>query len=172
MDKNTMDFSSFIKEHDFEEELKEIEDFLNPISNCYSNFSGWINGAVKNGLRKGTHSIIIDTITVAHHDKDSTMVEFNREILYTVIMKNTPNKKKICIIFVNPKFRRKGVGTKIMKNAKNMLSTFHPLITVCECLFEDVNPFLEECGFTVDKVGDDYCDSGGRQFYYNSKVWS
>ena len=52
-------------------------------------------------------------------------------------IKNTPEEKKICTIYINPQFRKKGYATELINAAINKLRIKNPLFTVNENINEN-----------------------------------
>lgn len=55
----------------------------------------------------------------------------NESIIYGVIfLKNTREEKKICTLYVNEKYRKQSVGTRLILESIKFLGTTTPLITM------------------------------------------
>lgn len=56
----------------------------------------------------------------------------NKNYMGVVFIKKDEIEKKICTLFVDEKFRRLGVGTKLIEKAMQVLGTTTPVITIAD----------------------------------------
>ncbi len=96
----------------------KIYSFLSSISSTYPDFKEWFYQKVVPGLKDGTREII-------------PVMRYGRLIAVGII-KNTPEEKKICTIYVSSYYRGKGIGIMLFKKCMKTLGTDSPIVTVSE----------------------------------------
>ena len=62
--------------------------------------------------------------------RDAIMITFDEEVAGAVLVKKEDGEKKICTLYVDEKYRNKGFGTILLKEAFGFLETTKPLITL------------------------------------------
>lgn len=85
-----------------------------------------------------------------------------------VLIKNTEEEKKICTLFVNPKFRRQGLGKQLMEQTLKELGE-HPLITVSSRNLSQLLPLLKQYGFHLSAIKKGVYNSEDTEYYFNDQ---
>ena len=107
-----------------------VLDFL---SNCkidYPGFNIW--------LEKVFSGVGIDRIILLYTDGDI--------ISGISILKNSPTEKKICTLYVDSFYRRRGIGTVLIQESYKILGTRTPGMTVSEKQLPEYKSFLLKSG--------------------------
>lgn len=107
-----------VSEEKLQNITKEVFSNISQLKYCYPEFYGWYFNKVVPGLIDGSRSFII---------------EFRDEKLAGIaILKDTTKEKKICTIWVNDKYKSKGIGFRLFEKSMRLLDTDKPLLTVSE----------------------------------------
>lgn len=85
-----------------------------------------------------------------------------------IFAKNTPDEKKICTLFVNPLFKRQGIGKKLLETAIKELGEL-PLITVSSRNISQLKPLLDHFGFHLSATKKGIYGQNDTEFYFNDK---
>lgn len=97
--------------------------------------------------------------------------EVNHEVIGILIAKKTTKQRKICTFWVNEKFRKKGVGGRLLKRAIEYLETDKPLISIPENEVSSFEKIIENYHWTLVQTlePDEY--STVREYLYNGKYY-
>ena len=106
-----------------------------PVGEVYDDYATWYKKTFIDGLKKGERGYI-----VAKEDKG--------QVVGCALLKNTPNEKKICTLFVRSDWRGRGVGTELMKSCIKVLGP-KPLLTVSQQNIGKFRPLLQRFGFEL-----------------------
>ena len=146
-------FSSFNPEH--AALYEQMLDLTKSINDTYPEQTKWFKEKFITGLQKKERMYIIA------QDDDNTLAG-------CVLIKNTEEEKKICTLFVNPKFRRQGLGKQLMEQTLKELGE-HPLITVSSRNLSQLSHLLEQCGFHLSATKKGVYNSEDTEYYFNDK---
>lgn len=86
------------------------------VKNDYPDYKEWYTKVQVPGLYTNERNIII-----AH---------INEKIVGFVSLKKTPTEKKICTFYVEKRFRKNQIGSKLVEKSIEFLETEQPLITI------------------------------------------
>ena len=128
-------FNSFNPEH-----IQLYEQLLcltKPVNEAYPNRTKWFKERFIPGLKKKERMYII--------------AQEGDTLAGCVLIKNTVEEKKICTFFVDPKFRRQGLGKQLMAQALKELKDL-PLITVSGRNLSQFSPLLKQSGFHLSAI--------------------
>ena len=146
-------FNSFHPEH--ATLYEQILNLTKPINDTYPQYTKWFMKKFIPGLKKKERMYIVA------QDNDNTLAG-------CVLIKNTQEEKKICTIFVDPKFRRRGLGKKLMSQALTELGE-HPLITVSSRNLPSLSPLLKQYGFHLSAAKKCAYNSEDVEYYFNDQ---
>ena len=146
-------FSSFNPEH--AALYDQILNLTKPINDTYPGYTKWFMEKFIPGLQNKERMYIIAL------DDANTLAG-------CVLIKNTEEKKKICTLFVNPKFRRQGLGKKLMEQTIKELGE-HPLITVSSRNLSQLSPLLKQYGFHLSAAKKGAYNSEDTEYYFNDQ---
>jgi ribosomal protein S18 acetylase RimI-like enzyme len=140
------------------------------IGKTYPGHQKWLDTTFTEGLWNGTRGY-------------SFAVDFNNKILFPYgssldrvstyklagcsLLKNTPEEKKICCLFIDPYYRQRGIASQLIRNSFNILQTDRPLITVSENNLPMLEPLLKKFQFELTSVQESVYRHGVKEYYYN-----
>ena len=84
------------------------------------------------------------------------------------LIKNTPSEKKICTLYVKPKYRRQGIGTTLIRQAIQIVGEY-PLITVSQENINQLLPFLTRQGFRLSTAKRSLYRTDSIEYLFNDK---
>lgn len=89
------------------------------------------------------------------------------DIIGLAILKRTEQERKICTLRVLDGYKRKHIGTILLRNSLLVLHDNYPLITVSGTRMKEYSPFLKKFGFKImDKVKSIY-KRGSYEYFFN-----
>ena len=100
----------------YHESLSGIIDVLKPIKEYYPNYESWIENVVQSGLSNNTRKIRV--------------LKNDNKIAGLSILKDTPDEKKICSLFIHPEYRGESWMYSIFTDSLMYLKTKKPVITI------------------------------------------
>lgn len=115
----------------------KISGFLSILREDYPGFEKWLK-RVFIEIPLGRRVVVLDTD--------------NGVIRGLAILKNTTGEKKVCTLRVGEKYRRQGIGTRLLRESYRILGTDRPLLTVSERNIDSFMPFLAKEGFELTSV--------------------
>ncbi len=80
------------------------------------------------------------------------------------------DEKKICTLYVNYYFRRKRIGSELVKIATNLLKIDNPLITMPENCFDNYKGIINFFDWKVMDVVDNCYKDGNKELVFNGKL--
>ena len=104
-----------------------------PVVAVYPDYPEWFRKKFMVGLKEGTRVYVL-----AKEEKG--------RLVGCALLKNSPDEKKICTLFVRPDWRGRGIGTELMKASLQILGP-SPLMTVSEQNVAQFLPLLQRFGF-------------------------
>ena len=134
---------------------EQILNLIKPLNDTYPGHTQWFMEKFIPGLQKKERMYIIA------QDDDNTLAG-------CVLIKNTDEEKKICTLFINPKFRRQGLGKKLMERALKELGE-HPLITVSSRNLSQLSSLLKQYGFRLSAAKKGVYNSEDTEYYFNDQ---
>ena len=84
------------------------------------------------------------------------------------LLKNTRDEKKISTIFIDPKYRSNGLGSKLMGKSIDILGQ-SPLITVSDKNLSELKPLLDKFEFLLSSIKKDIYKKGDKEYFFNEK---
>ena len=139
------------------EEFQQVFLLLEDAKKYYPDFHTWFYGKVIHDVPFGKRCILV-----------AKQKERNREIVGISILKNDEEEKKICTFFVQPKYRKNGIGKKLMEQSLMRIQCKFPLLTVPEEIHEEFKTLLAEYKFKLTSVGKDMYRVGRKEYLYNA----
>lgn len=100
----------------------------------YPLFNNWLAKKVVPGICAGERTVLIEC-------RESAPVGL-------LIVKHTPEEKKLCTLRVRPHFESKGLGIKLFETAFELLETDRPLVSVSEIALSKFSKIFEHFGFS------------------------
>ena len=146
-------FNSFNPKH-----IKLYEQILfltHPVNTDYPEYSKWFREKFIPGLKKKERLYIIA------QDENQTLVG-------CALLKNTPQEKKICTLFVDPRFRKQGLGKQLLQQSVAQLGE-HPLISVSGRNLAQLSHLLDQCGFHLSATKKNIYNPNDVEYYFNDQ---
>jgi ribosomal protein S18 acetylase RimI-like enzyme len=84
------------------------------------------------------------------------------------LLKNTPEEKKICTLFIDPSHRNKGLASALIRQSMTALGTDKPEITVSSGNYPQLSKLLGKYGFDLTKVIHGAYKAGEAEYYFNT----
>ncbi|UNL85235.1 GNAT family N-acetyltransferase [Priestia koreensis] len=155
MNKNRLDLISQYKNDSllFNFYTEYVYKSLASLNKDYKSFDKWYFEKVVPGIKLGNREIIVAT-----NDQFLTGVS---------ILKNSIYEKKICTLYVNPKFRKIGVGKELFESSLEILNSDFPVITVNEERVPEFSSLLNYYGFELSQVASNYYKNLSNEYVYN-----
>ncbi len=144
-------FSSYHPEH--EALYQEMLDMTSVIT--YPGHEKWYRETFLPGLKKGERMYVVAT-------------DDGGKLAGCVLIKNTADEKKICTLFVDPDFRKRGVARELMEASLKELGE-HPLITVSSRNLNQLNPLLKHFRFHLSASRQGAYGKGDTEYYFNDR---
>lgn len=141
-------FNAFLKEHSGE------------FSKYYPGFWRWFNGKVLEDIRKVPYQRKIIYLC-------KNVMPGRTRIMGFCIIKNTPDEKKICTIFVRPSKRNRGYAHELLCKAIFELKEGRPLITVNENIYPFFKKLNARFGWQITSIETDKYIQGQKEFIIN-----
>ena len=148
----------------------QLPELTKEIGKTYPGHIKWLNETFTAGLWKDERAY-------------SFAVDYNNKILFPYgdcfdrvstyklagcsLLKNTPEEKKICCLFIDPQYRKLGIASKLISSSFELLGTTMPLITVSENNLPMLEPILKKFQFELTSVQDSVYRKGVKEYYYN-----
>ena len=82
---------------------REILNLTHNAEQTYPGYFKWFHQTFLEGLKKKERMILI--------------AQESQKVVGCILLKKTPDEKKICTFFVHPDFRKQGIGQKLIKAA-------------------------------------------------------
>lgn len=140
-------------------QLQYVGDFLCFLKQDYPNFRKWYRQTVIPGLATGKRQIY-----AAAPEKDT------QALAGLVILKDTPEQKKICTLYVDEPYRGMGLGDMLLDHAISQLGVSHPLITVSDRHQKAFTALFRRFGFRLFNRYAGYYNHNIIEYSYNGPI--
>lgn len=132
-----------------------IAQLTNSINDTYPDLNDWLQKKFFPGLKDGSRKIV-----VAYNDLNNPMG--------IALLKDTPEEKKICCLFVREDYRGLGIANNLIKKSFAVLKTNKPLITVADTHLSQLQRLLDKNHFTFSyKKKGAYKESNTENYFNN-----
>lgn len=132
--------------------FKSIRKFLSDLTCNYPHFEEWLE------------HVFVMTETM---ERTIVVCEYDKQIVGLVILKDTVDEKKICTIRVAEEYRRHGIGTYLINEARKILHEDYPLVTVSDAHIGVFRKFLNRFGFRQESQVKSVYQYGHDEYYFN-----
>ena len=146
-------FNGFHPDHVFLYE--RILYLLQPIYKFYPGFEKWYKNVFLPGLFTGERSYIT--------------AEVGEKLVGCALIKNTAQEKKICTVFVDSKYRRRGIGGKLFEKALKTLGNKAKL-SVSEESLSKLTPLLNKFNFHLLETKRGVYRQGKNELYFGRGI--
>ncbi len=83
------------------------------------------------------------------------------------LLKNEPEEKKLCCLFVDPNYRGQKIASKLIEDSFELLNTNKPLMTVSQQNLGMLQKLIDRYGFELTSVKESVYKPGIKEYYYN-----
>lgn len=136
--------------------IEEIYIYLGQYANDYPNIFNWYYRNVVPNINKTRYVIVaIDSE--------------NGQVAGFVIAKNE-KERKICSLYVLPKYRRKGIGKHLLEMGMTAIKLKKPLITVNNKVLDYYLPLFTRAGFSLRYMYRDYYVKDLVEYCFNGSL--
>lgn len=141
--------------------IQNLGDQLIFLKNDYPNFRYWYHNMVIPGLMNRSRQLCVAEDTE------------NRQLAGIMILKNTPEEKKISTLCVLDPYRGCGIGTRFIEIASEQLDTSSPFITVSSNHLHEFEDFFSklslqgQVNFSLFNSYEDYYQDGIVEYAFN-----
>ena len=136
---------------------KGIIQLTNSINDTYPSHNDWLQKKFFPGLKYGSRKIV-----VAYNDLNNPMG--------VALLKDTPEEKKICCLFVREDCRGLGIGNNLIKKSCAVLKTNKPLITVADTNLSQLQRLLDKNHFTFSYKKKGMYKENDTENYFNNEA--
>ena len=144
-------FDSFRPEH--EPLYAQILNLAQTVRPAYPGYDRWFREIFMPGLLRKERMYIVA------QDDSGALAGY-------ALIKKTAEEKKICTLFVDPKFRKQGLGQQLMKRTLAVLGP-RPLITVSGRNLPQLAGLLDAFGFQLSAVKKGVYRADDAEYYFN-----
>lgn len=135
-----------------EDYIRRIRHFLSDLTCNYPHFEEWLE------------YVFMMTET---DERTIVVCEYDKQIVGLIILKDTVKEKKICTIRVAEGYRRQGIGTYLMNEARRILHEDFPLVTVSDEHIGVFRKFLSRFRFEQKSQVKSVYQYGHDEYYFN-----
>ena len=134
--------------------LRRIKKYEDLISTYYPNYREWFQTKMLPGILQGTREII------AIEDSDGVVA---------FISLKKEEERKICTLYVDKKYRKKGLGTILVKKGLEYLETPSPLLTIPADKIKMFKKMIKKYNWKITASVDNEIIVNGRNKVYLKK---
>lgn len=92
------------------------------------------------------------------------------EMVAISCVKKDEEEKKICTLFVNPEYRKHGLGSLLLESSIQFLETTTPLITFEEDKLDMFEGIIKKYNWELTEIVPDIYNKGAREFCFNGQL--
>ena len=138
------------------------------ILDSYDGHWDWLQYKFFPGLKEGKRGYSFAV------DYDSTQVITTKKDIIPAhtlagcaLLKDEPEEKKLCCLFVDPNYRGQKIASKLIENSFELLNTTKPLMTVSQQNLGMLQKLIDRYGFELTSVKESVYKPGIKEYYYN-----
>ena len=132
--------------------ISHIREFLSDLTCNYPHFEEWLE-----------HVFVM----IKTDERTIIVCECDKKIVGLAILKDAANEKKICTIRVADDYRRQGIGTYLIDEARKILHEDYPLVTVSDEHIGVFRKFLSRFGFEQKSQVKSVYQYGHKEYFFN-----
>lgn len=92
------------------------------------------------------------------------------EIIALSCLKKDEEEKKICTLFVNPNYRKHGIGSLLFEESMKFLETTKPLVTFTEDKLAMFEKIVSKYNWELTEIVDGIYNDGVRELCFNGQL--
>ena len=143
------------------DQLNSIGQMLSFLKKDYPHFFNWYSNKVIPGVHTFQRYVYI-----------ASPSNNPKRVAGIMILKNTPQEKKICSLFIFEDYRSHGLGTEFLSLAAEILKTDKPVITVSSNRASAFSGLFRKMGYKLYNNYPEYYISGIDELSYNGPLES
>lgn len=141
------------------------------IGDSYPGHYKWLQDKFIKGLQQGNergYSFAVDYNNFIDFPYGSLFDSVGTYKLFgCALLKNSPEEKKLCCLFIDPAYRKQGIASKLVENSFEILGTTKPFLTIAENNLSQLQGIIKKYGFELTSVKESVYKKGIREYYYN-----
>lgn len=151
----------------------QVRDLTKTIANSYAEHFNWLDNKFFKALREKNNNTRGYSFAVDY----ANFIDFPYGSLFDtvgtyklagcVLLKNEPEEKKLCCLFVDPNYRGQKIASKLIENSFELLNTTKPLMTVSQQNLGMLQKLIDRYGFELTSVKESIYKPGVKEYYYN-----
>lgn len=130
-----------------------ISEALSSVGIDYPNFDDWFG------------KVFVETLTGVN-GRDIVLAIKEAQIAGVLIVKDTPDEKKICTLVVLPDYRKQGIANELFEISFKTLGTRKPTLSVSQDVVPSMAGFIRKFKFKLTNIDKAYNENKA-EFYYN-----
>lgn len=134
-----------------------ILELTKSINATYKQHSKWYSEVFVPGLEKGLRKIVV-------------AIDTQNNPIGVALLKNTPEEKKLCCIFVHQNYRRIGIFSKLLKESYKILNTTSPFFTISGKNMQQYSKAFDKPNFKFSYKKKGVYQKNEWEYYYNNKA--
>ena len=133
---------------------RQVYSLTQAVEKSYPHYKNWYENVFLSGLKRGERGMIL---------------AFEKEqLLGCALIKNVPQEKKLCTLFVHPDFRGQGIGEKLLHIVIDELGQ-KPLTSVSEKNIPFIKSLFNKFHFRLSALKKDAYQSGVNEYFFNDE---
>ena len=140
------------------------------IGDTYPGHSEWLNNKFIAGLQSGNergYSFAVSPKWIDFRYGSLYDTVHTKQLVGCSLLKNSPEEKKLCCLFVDPAYRKQGIASKLIEHSFEILGTEKPFLTVAENNLDQLKPLINKFNFELTSVKESIYRKGVKEYYYN-----
>jgi len=138
------------------------------ILKSYDSHWEWLQDKFFPNLKNGTRGY---SFAVDYDSAQSITTRRGIIPVYTLtgcaLLKNEPEEKKLCCLFVDPNYRGQKIASKLIEDSFELLNTNKPLMTVSQQNLGMLQKLIDRYGFELTSVKESVYKPGVKEYFYN-----
>ena len=135
--------------------LDKVLNLTKPICDTYSSHDDWFKSKFVPNIQKGERIYIVS-------------FDDNENLTGCSLLKDTKQEKKICTLFVNPKYRKQGIASVLLDASLNVLNN-KAVMTVADKNLSQLLSLIKKYNFELTSVKKDVYTKGSVEYFFNEK---
>lgn len=138
------------------------------ILDSYDGHWDWLQDKYFPGLHKGTrgYSFAVDYDVTNYMNTKLGLMSIYK-LAGCSLLKNEPDEKKLCCLFVDPDYRGQKIASKLIEDSFEILNTNKPVMTVSQQNLSMLQKLIDRYGFELTSVKESVYKPGVKEYYYN-----
>lgn len=138
------------------------------ILDSYDGHWDWLQYKFFPGLQKGTrgYSFAVDYDSAQSITTKKGIIPVH-SLVGCALLKNEPDEKKLCCLFVDPNYRGQKIASKLVEDSFELLNTNKPVMTVSQQNLGMLQKLIDRYGFELTSVKESVYKPGVKEYYYN-----